>query len=64
LHGGGLMFIEDRREFPNPYLLKAAERCANRCGRARHAGDIYCIPCRDQITAEAWLKRQRKESAT
>ena len=55
------MFLEDRREFPKILSLRRPERCANRCGRDRHTADIYCIPCRDQVTAQAWLLIQAEE---
>ena len=48
---------------PKILSLKRPERCANRCGRERHTADIYCIPCRDQVTAEAWLLIKREEPA-
>ena len=57
------MFIEDRREFPKILSLKKPGRCANRCGRERSKSDIYCIPCRDQVTAEAWLLIKCEEPA-
>ena len=59
------MFLEDRREFPKILSLKRPERCANFPCRAPRAMDdrLYCAPCREQITAQAWLLIQCEEDA-
>ncbi len=49
------MAINVRRPAPSRLQNILSPRCANRCGRDKHKGDIYCIPCRDQVTVEAWL---------
>ena len=59
------MFLEDRREFPKILSLRKPERCANfPCRAPRAASDsLYCTPCREQITAEAWLLIETYEVA-
>lgn len=54
------MFQEDEREFPKILSLRVPQRCANfPCRAERAPGDrLYCAKCREDITAEAWLRIQ------
>ena len=52
-----MMSIEDRPEVSKLFSLKRPARCARfPCQSLRAAEDsLYCTPCREAITAEAWL---------